>query len=252
MENNETSEEKKISIKRIFIATTIIFLLITTLYFGYLYLTEDEDVENIDSIESVKTEEEVVEDEIEEEVVCDFDKIKEEAQDDNSRVRFVYTAILDPTPGPRSPYAPCKETLKTIIQNIIENEKNPEIPSDRLISEIGWGRIEYLIDDIFIVYSFGDIWSIDIINETVDLLWKTQGSGLAISQLYAISERNVSRLFFSTHPIGLGGSKEEEAIIHSIIKTMCDNGDLGTFMYDTSTEKVTQIAEAEECIEMGL
>jgi hypothetical protein len=249
MENQESPKKEISTKKRIPLVILTLFLLITTLCFGYLYLAEDEDIEDTDYTELVDTEKEIDD----KEVVCDFNDITRQVTEDTySRVHFAYEFILKPNASPENPYTACKETLKTIIQNIIENEKNPEIPSDRLISTIEYNHIEYLIDDIFIVYSFGDIWSIDIINETVDLLWKTQGSGLAISQLYAISEKNVSRLFFSTHPLGLGGTEEDTKAINNAIKTMCEAGDLGTFVYDTSTEEVEKLYDAEECTEMNL
>ncbi len=245
------SPQKRISLKRVVAVSLIAILAFTSLVLAYLYLSEvSRDTNSPDTSSTQDGENE----ETEEGVICDFDKLKGDAQKDNARVKLAYEYILEPNASPASPYAACKETLKTTIKNIFTEQE--DITSDKeelamLKSEIDEDMVKYLIDDIFVVYTpYGKIWEVDIVKETVDLLWEIESeSRIGIYDAHIISEYNTSRMFFSTKVDGLGGATEEDnEAIDNLIEQLCKEKDLAIWMYDTATEAVTRIADSEQCL----
>jgi hypothetical protein len=238
-------------------------LLIIAVYSAYLYLSgveysldviideieslEEEYAEgNIDNTESIVTEDD---DDTDEEVSCDFDGIIEEATNDiYNRVHFAYQSILEP--NPRSPYAACKDILKSeLIEAFDATDLFEYDEMEELNAMIEVERIEYLIDNNFVVYTAMRIWSVDIISGDIELLWEpSEPSMLGIKDLYVMTEDNTSRIYFLTTPSGLGGTEEDSEAINNAINDMCEAGDVGTFVYDESTGGIERLYTSEDCL----
>jgi hypothetical protein len=243
MGTKKETKKPKISIRNVLIVILITFLSITALYFGYLYYSKDYTELKETNDESLK--------EDNEQTTCDFNWIMEEVSKDSSfRVHFAYEQILDPNGNTSSPYAACKDELKSKLKNILKESDYFDTDSINMLNaRIDYGTIGYLIDDYFIVASLTELWKIDIVENSVDLLWESKNpSFLGIQELYVIAENNTSRAFFLTGTSGLGGTSEDQEVLDNIVKDMCDSGELGTWVYDTSTGTIQKLYEGETCL----
>ena len=251
----ESKKTNKISLKRILTALSFSILLITSLLFGYFYFTDTDSIIRIVT-EKSQTQENENDDDDESEVVCDFEEIKESVAEekDSSRVHLAYRFILDPDPSPLSPYAACKETLKSTIISILEKQKNGEYDNE-LLESIAFmvedGYIEYLIDDDFVINGLFDstLWKVNIVDESLDILWEVKNNDtISVFGLTIIQESNTAKMFFGTGYDGMGGATEEEQEAYDkMVRSSCELNELGIWMYDTSTNATTKIADSEEC-----
>ena len=244
---NKSEKSNAISLKRILIALTFSILLITSLLFGYLYFSK----ENILSSLTTRCENSEVkkvqegEDGEESKVVCDFEKIKAGAVKDSSRVHLDYLFILFPNVPPSNPWAACKETLKSTIIGVIEKqEKYDSELLENLSYNVENDYIEYLIDDDFVIWgSDWAIWKVNILDESLEILWEMKPSyAVTIFDLETIHEDNTAKLLFGTKNIGI-----DEESYENMLSSSCKLGELGIWMYDTSTNAVTKIADSEQC-----
>lgn len=250
---------KALSNKRILylvlIAVIISFILLFTYPHSIKFLCESQNTTEPKQGESINTTQPNSEDNPEDDIICDFRKIKDEISKDNYRVHRIYLTILDGNPTTQKSYTVCKETLLTTVKEVLSKEKDIKF----VVEDIDWinglidkGYIEYLIDDSFVVYGLnpeGRILKVDIINQSVELLWSTEEPTMtSVGSMYVIYEEDRSIMFFYPDIYGLGGTEEDMEVWENTIDVWCLNNRLGTFMYDTTTEEVTMVAKAEECL----
>ncbi len=252
----DTKEKTNISTKWILIYICIFLLLSVSTTFGYLYFSnlnkdcnqivqndpksDDTDGEIIKSDEDGNAPEET-----EEIVECNYIEIQESVNKDSSRYHLQYGIMF----GNRTEkHVACNQFLKTKLYSILDSNSekfdSEEIESTK--REIYNNRIDYLIDNTFVVYSYGHLYEIDIVKETMNLMWGVE-SPVEIDNLNVYGEDSRSTLIFKTHEYGLGGDASETENINNIIKGVCDKDQLGIFMYSTETKKFNMISENEIC-----
>jgi hypothetical protein len=251
----KNNAQKGSSIKKILFTALTVILSITSILFGYLYFSTKSNISEDISDDSVeeKNNDETMSETQEETTTCDFDKIRSERiSTESDRFHIVYEFILGTLPSPLESYSSCKDTLTSIIKTVVENQDilaSEDI--ETITANIDNNNFKYLIDHDFIVYGFtgGKIWNVNIIDESVDLLLEIDASGpISIGPAYVINQDDTSYLFFSTASAGLGGTAEETDTLNDIRKNMCDNGDLGIWMYDSSNKDLTKIKNSKDCV----
>lgn len=252
----DTKEKTKISTKWILIYICIFLLLSASTTFGYLYFSsqnkdcnpvvqKDEPADDT-SGEIIKSDEdENTPEETEKVVECNYEGIQESLKNDSNRYHLLYGLMF----GDRTErHVACNKFLKTKLYSILDSnsEKYEDGEIRDMKQEIYNDRIDYLIDNTFLVYSYGHLYEIDIVKETINLMWGVE-SPVEIDGLYVYGEDSRSTLVFLTHEYGLGGDASETENINNLIKGVCDKDQLGIFMYSTDTKKFNMISENEIC-----
>jgi hypothetical protein len=246
-----TKEKKNFSIKRVIVALAIVIPVVTTILFGYLYLTDTNESDIDTTIDPVVLDDTEIDDEQEvQTAVCVFEEIEAGALRDTNRVKYDYKLILDP--DTQSDHPLCEDILKSRIKDILDKQVGVLYESDDVEDikrEVDNGNISYLIDDDFVVNHIWELLRVDLVEESVETLWEYEGDGnVGVFDISVMSQEDSAKMFFTTSTWGLGGSQDEADLIDGIIESHCESGDLGFWMYDTVTDSITKIAEAEECL----
>ncbi len=246
----EEKKEKNFSIKRVIISLAIVIPVLTSILFGYLYLT-DTNESDIDTITNpVVLDNDTDEEEDTDTAVCNFEELQANVLADGNRVKTDYKLILDCDTKSNHPI--CKDTLKSRIKDILDKQVGVLYEADDVEDikrDVDSNNIAYLIDNDFVIYHVWEILRVDLVEESVETLWEYEGNGnVGVFDISVISQEDSAKMFFTTSTWGLGGSQDEADLIDSIIENHCESGDLGFWMYDTVTDSITKIAEVEECL----
>lgn len=245
----QEKKEKNFSIKRVMVALAIIIPVLTSILFGYLYLTDTNESDYEATTDSILLEDYDTEEGVETEV-CDFEEIETGALRDGNRVKIDYKLILHPNTQSNHPI--CKDTLKSRIKDILDKQVGILFEADDVEDikrDVDSNHIAYLIDNDFVIYHVWEILKVDLVEESVETLWEYEGDGnVGVFDISVMSQADSAKMFFTTSTWGLGGSQDEADLIDNIFKNHCERGDLGFWMYDTVTDSITKVAEAEECL----
>jgi hypothetical protein len=258
--DNDSKQEKTSSklgsLLRVPFLTTFSLLIILTALMAYLFFTDtvvfnskDTECKTKETTEVAETKEDevAVEETKKDPKSCDLATIMEETKTDISRVSHEYEYIL----SSGHYYPECKDELYKKIENIfsqaISTEDFDTDPSNSDVKDdinymLSSDDIGYLIDDTFYIYTPHRIWTIDIREEKLSLLWELKdGIFLQITQVQALYEDDRTNLLFEVQPNGMGGVGDE---LDDAYKDMCNLETHGLWRYDTATGEATRITPA--------